>query len=138
MDKKEMLREWVMHFIKQKDADKIVSIDEQGDKITVTLKEGKSYYFIVPELRDEGFLRNLNKEERITIAVFNKKINLEFLIKNWKDFVDFPFLTFHFVNPESKTDLKWIIRPNVHNRITEPKSLKTGLKSMFDMVEEVR
>ncbi len=31
-------------------------------------------------------------------------------------------------------DKKWILKPYVHNKIAEEKSLKTGLKSMFDMV----
>ncbi len=137
-DKKELLRIWILHFVKQKEAGKIVNINDEGDKIIFNLKEGPAHYFIMPEIKDEVFMRSLNKADKIGIVVLNKKVNLDFLITNWKDFVDFPFLTFYFVNPDSKTDIKWIVRPSVHERITEPKALKTGLKSMFDMVEEIR
>ncbi len=138
MEKKELLKEWARHFIRQKDAGKEASVNEDGDKIIANYKDGRAYYFIIPEINNETFMRELNKQDKINIVVLNKASNLEFLIKNWKDFIEFPFLAFHFVNPDSKNDLKWIIRPSVHNRITEPKSLRTGLKAMFDMVDEVR
>lgn len=142
----EALKTWIKHFIKQKDlaANKIVSIEEEKEekektvKLIVKYKDSEAYFFIIPEIRNEDFMRELSKDDTIGIVVLNKKSNLDFLVKNWKDFIEFPFLTFYFVNPESTTDVKWIVRPSVHNRIAEPKSLKAGLKAMFEMVEEVK
>ena len=45
-------------------------------------------------------------------------------------------LSVMFVNPESKIDKKWIIYPATHNSICDASSLKTGLESMFAMVDE--
>jgi hypothetical protein len=56
------------------------------------------------------------------------------LVDNWDKLIKFPSLTLYFVNPFSKLDKKWLINPYVHSKICDDKSLKTGLKSMFEMV----
>lgn len=138
------LKEWTVHFVKQKDlfSKSIISIKDEkfkdGDKLIVKQKDSEAYYLVMDEIKNEDFMRELDKKDQIGIVVSNKKKNLDFVTDNWKDFVAYPFLTIYFVNPMSTTDVKWIVKPSVHDRITEPKALKTGLKSMFAMVDEMR
>lgn len=69
--------------------------------------------------------------------MFNTTENFNMIKKEWNRFTHFPKLTFIFVNMYSSNDQKWFVKPFFHERITEKKSLKKGLQSMFKMIDAV-
>ena len=138
------LTEWTLHYIKNKDIllKNIEKIEEKKDRIYVTYRNKKSFFYICPQLNNlKEVLDELTKEIKEyqpVLVMLNSKNNFDVLIKNWNIFVDFhPMFLVIFSNPDSKLDTKWIIFPGTHNMIADSKSLKNGLKSMFETVEEV-
>jgi len=139
---KAALTEWIIHFLKNKDLihRKIVSIekDRHNFDIYVKYKEKEEFFIIEPLIEDiKNILNKLKEDIHYGLVLFNNKMNLDLVIENWKSLLEFPNLTLYFVNPHSKLDKKWILRPAVHQKICEESSLKTGLKSMFAMVEPI-
>lgn len=62
------------------------------------------------------------------VCLANKK-NLDFLIANWNVFKKVE--NFSIIFADIKNHDKWIINPEVHNRVCDDSSLVTGLKSMY-------
>lgn len=123
------LKEWMITFIRHKDIvqRRIKEIRETDDGFIVVYKDSQKRFIIMPKLK-------LPKDQS-SIACLNTKDNLKFLLDNWKPFVDSKAML-HFVNPSSKLEKKWIITPYVHDSVADPESLKQGLNSMFDTVDE--
>jgi len=71
------------------------------------------------------------------VFLFNSRKNLDVIINEWDTLKDMKGLTLIFVNPFSLTETKWVLSPYLHNMMTDEHTLKTGLKSMFSMVEEI-
>ena len=82
-------------------------------------------------------LNRFKKDKYYGLVSFNNRKNLDLVIENWRALIEFPFLTIYFVNPNSKMDRKWILKPYTHHKICDESSLKTGLKSMFGMVDSL-
>ena len=139
MEENFSLKEWITHFLKQRDLyeHKIISINDEDDKVLVKFDDKEAIYFIIPEMKDLGFLENIDKNTSLGIVILNKKANLNFLVKNWDFFVQFQSLTIYFVNTQSQTEIKWMVNPKVHNFICERSALKAGLTALFSTVEEV-
>ncbi|MBN2367935.1 hypothetical protein JXC34_02875 [Candidatus Woesearchaeota archaeon] len=129
------LVEWTERFIEYRDSfkgeisDKTVS----GKEITCRLKEGSSHiYVVMDELQKEIFEKI--SSGRITVVCLNRKSNLKFLIEYWDKFIKNSKLKVLFANPN--TNQQWSIIPYTHNLISDPDSLKLGLKSMFESLPE--
>ena len=145
MDKKEvkkLLVDWTVNFIKNKDVvlDSIIKIEESKDgfDLKVIYNDKEVFFIAEPFIKDiDNIISRIDKDMHVNIVLFNSLDNFNIIADNWKRFVDFDKLTIYFVNMFSNTEKKWIIRPYVHNRISDKKSLKTGLKSMFSMVEPI-
>jgi len=138
----EFLVEWAMNFIKNKDvfAKKILSIGKSnnGFDIDIKYKDKEQFALVLEDFGDfDSISGKLNQDKSLSIFTLNSKENLDFLTKNWKKFLDYRHLTIIFTNPFSNLDKKWIISPYVHSRICDEGSLSLGLKSMFEMVEEI-
>jgi hypothetical protein len=105
-----------------------------GNEILCIYKaKGEHKYIIEPELKKE-ILEKIKKGS-ITLVCLNKKENLVFIINNWHDLIKNQKLKVIFVNP--KLNLQWSLIPYTHNIISDPSSLKLGLKSIFESVPEV-
>ncbi len=132
----EDLKEWSITFVKHKDifSNKLVDYRVEGNTIKFNFKDRKHTYIIMPELND-SINENL-KDEYISVICLNKMGNVKYLIKNWEIFIKYSNVNVIFVNPYLNE--KWIINPNIHERISERESLAQGLKSMFETVPEVR
>ena len=91
MEDKLSLKDWTIHFLKQRDIyeNKIVSINDKDDNIIVKYEDKELIVFIVSEFQDLSFLEGLEKDKPIGIVVLNKKNNLDFLINNWDFFIQF-------------------------------------------------
>ena len=103
---------------------------EEGDELTFTHKHKTHHFLISEELVVPSDVRDV-----YTVACLNTEGNLEFLIEHWDAFLQ-PMLSVLFVNPRSAEH--WKVSPQMHDRITDEKNLKKGLKALFDQVPAVR
>jgi hypothetical protein len=88
-------------------------------------------YIVEPDLNQEVFRR---LEGQVVLVCLNKKENLVFVINNWGHFIKNPKLKIIFANPI--INQQWSLIPYTHHSISDPKSLKLGLKSLFESVPE--
>jgi len=139
---KSFLQEWIINFIKSRDAvfRKLVSIEENKENFNVFVKYKDKDQIIIIEPIIEDLNKIIDKipeDKHYGLVVFNTKNNFNSIIENWNKLIKITHLCIYFVNPDSTLDKKWIIFPHTHNRICDESSLKTGLKSMFDMVDPI-
>lgn len=132
------LREWALRFVQNKDllTRKITSIDKDADgwDFVVNTTEGKRLVRVVPDLASlKDDLARIH-DEPVWVVTLNTRQNVDALVQLWPDLITRPKLAVVFVNPSSMD--KWMLVPHVHEKVTERKALKTGLMSMFSMVEE--
>jgi len=137
---KEALTDWAINLIKSKDAitNSLQNIEKNKEEFDVkaTYSNKEEFIIVEPFIKNtEEIIAKLQKDRYITIFVMNSYDNFKFLIDNWKKLIDFPKLTIYFVNMFSHTDKKWAIKPYLHNLVTDDKSLKEGLNSLFAAVE---
>lgn len=124
------LKEWTLHYIRQRDAfeKSIISIDETKEIIKVKYKD-KEQNYLAEEKLSLSSLDKLKALENKCVVCEHSRANLDFLINNWKLFSEVKDLTIIFVNEQHCE--KWVIKPYVHNLIADNSSLKQGLESMF-------
>ena len=137
---KEVLTEWAINFINHKAAIKndLKKIVEDKIGIKAIYDDKEVLVIIEPFIEDFDSLYNkIEKDQHISLILFNTIENFDIILEKWKRFIDLDKLTIYFVNMFSNTEIKWIVKPYLHNKITEEKALKTGLKSMFNMVEPI-
>ena len=137
---KEALSEWIINFINHKaiiknDLKKI----ENGKDFLKAVYEDKEVKIIVEPFIEnfDSLFDKIEKDKYVSIVLFNTIENFDIILEKWKRFIDFDKLTIYFVNMFSNTETKWIVKPYLHERITEEKSLKSGLKSIFNTVEPI-
>lgn len=126
------LREWAVHYIKQMDAVKgnLVSYREEEDKVLCDYKEGRKATYLCSENLEMEKLKAINMDETLYIVCLCNEHNLKVLMDNWDLFKSKQNLTFIFLNPRLAE--KWIIKPYFHAKIADPKTLKQGLRTMYD------
>ncbi len=136
------LSQWFVRYMKNRDLAfrRIRSVREEPGRVVVEENSGKvTYYLVVPFVKD--FLAALNSVdknyEHLGVVTYNTPEAFDSLISSWKRLVGFPSLVIYFVNPFSKLDKKWVIRPRTHNLISDDESLRLGLKSLFSSVDPV-
>ncbi len=93
--------------------------------------KGEVNYIVEPDLKDDVLVK---LEGNCVLVCLNKKENLFFVINNWNVLIKNPKLKIIFSNP--KINQQWSLIPFTHHGISDPKSLKLGLKSIFDSVPE--
>jgi len=134
--------DWTLKYIKNKDiiSKKIEKIEngKDGFDLYVKYKDREQYFMIAPKIEDiDSLIQKVNNSFYFSIVTMNSKENFDIVLKNWNMLISFKFLNIIFVNPFSETDKKWVIFPHTHHKICDEKSLETGLKSMFSMVEPI-
>lgn len=134
----EVIMGWGASYIKHRDlmACKIKDLKIEKDRIEIENKDGSHESVIaMPDLAK----MDISAVKSATIFItLNRKDNLKFLIDKWKDISAVKEISIIFLNPDSELEHKWIIRPYVHARICDDKTLKQGLKSMFETVDEIK
>ncbi len=138
-NEEEELKEWLLNFIKNKDliTKSIIEIEENsgGWAFTAKRKDGVKHYLAIPDITDIEQIISMAGSLDATVAVLNRKQNLDKVIENWGRLAAMPKLCIIFANPDSQTEKKWVLFPATHNRITEKRALKKGLLSMFETVD---
>lgn len=134
------LREWALQFMRNKDllTRTITSIDKNVDgwDMAINTTAGQKFVLVVPDLAEiKPHLPRVG-DNAVWAVTLNRHQNVDALVELWPGLIACPKLVVVFVNPSSNTETKWIIMPHVHDRITEKKALKSGLMSLFSMVEE--
>jgi hypothetical protein len=136
-DWNKVLLEWAENYIRYKDSvqGKIRDLKLEKDRIVIFNKDdSKELALCLPELSK---LDLASIKEPTLVVTPNRKENLKFLTDSWKALASRKEITIAFINPNSSLEVKWIIKPYVHDRICDEKSLKIGLKAMFETVDEV-
>ncbi len=134
----EFLKEWTTNYVKSRDVirNTIVEIHKDKEELVVVHKHKEVKYFIDPFLEDiEKNLKLVKEDSDAAIVCMNTDENLKELFAKWKDLVKYRHLAMMFVNPSSKLDKLWVIFPYTHDRIADPSSFKTGIKTMFEQVD---
>ena len=139
---KEILREWTIHFFKNKNAilQTLQKIEENKENydLKIIYEDKEIYVILQPFIDDfEEIYGKINKNKNINLILFNSKQNFDIIVDKWKRLINFDKLTIYFVNMFSISDKKWIIRPYFHDKIADESSIKIGLKSMFNMVSSI-
>jgi hypothetical protein len=134
----ETIMGWGTSYIKYRDtvAGKIKEMKVDKDRVHITNKDDSKEE--VHGLADLSKMDIASVKLPTIFITLNRKDNLKFLIDKWKELSAVKEISIIFINPDSQLDTKWIIRPYVHARICDDKTLKVGLKSMFDMVDEIK
>lgn len=130
------LKEWIKNYLKNRDVVKNEILEfSKGDWSDLIVKKinGDLFVIISEELNEN--LKPRLREENTVVVCLNTKKNVDFLINNWAFFAKFKSLALFFVNPDSKTETKWILYPYTHNFIADQKTLASGIKSMAENVE---
>ncbi|HJX05736.1 MAG TPA: hypothetical protein VJ461_03435 [Candidatus Nanoarchaeia archaeon] len=125
------LREWAVHHIKQIDMVKknLVSYKEEDDRVLCEYRESKATYYCAENLALEK-LKSVKEGEVAYFVCMCNEHNFKMLADHWDLFKAKPGLTFIFLNPELAE--KWIIKPYVHAKVADPKTLRQGLRTMYD------
>lgn len=134
------LLDWFVRYVKNRDLAfrRIADVVEEGNKVIIKQKDGKYiHYYVEPFPDDLSALADSIKEEHCGIVMYNCEKNFSSMLSAWKKLSAMPGLTVYFINPFSKLDKRWIIRPHVHAKISDAESLEQGLRSMFVMVNPI-
>jgi len=131
----EYLTDWSFHYVKSRDAfeKKIVNIEKKDLMVIVTYKDNVRTFISAPIFGELMF--DFNEDDHISLITLNTVENLNSMIAMWEKLKKYKHLNVIFVNPLSKRDIKWIIKPRLHSKIADDDSFKLGLKSMFECVD---
>lgn len=134
----EVIIGWGASYVRHRDlmAGKIKEIKAEKDRLVIENKDGSKD--LVVALPDLSKLDASSVKLQTIFITLNRKDNLKFLIDKWKELSAVKEISIIFLNPDSELEQKWIIRPFVHARICDEKTLKQGLKSMFETVDEIK
>ena len=136
---RETLKTWYLFYIKNRDLmlRRIENIVDKEDFILIRNKDKTQETAIVADniTSYSTMLNKLSENEKITIVTLNKREHIKTLIDEWSKICSYKGLTIMFVNPDSQTEKKWIIKPHIHERITEKASLKSGINSIASSVD---
>ncbi len=126
----ESLKGWGIRFIRNRDLIKreISSIDDDGPKITVNLKDKRKIQYLV-------CLKLTGKDLEFdgTIICVNDRDNVLTLYEHWNKAIKSTGLKIIFCEPDQNK--KFIICPNTHDKIADRSSLKMGLLSMHETIK---
>lgn len=135
MTELEYLLDWTEQYIRHKDliARKLKSLKRENGRIVAEFKDSKRSFVCLPVLNN--FLEE--SSEGLTIVTFNTQYNLSTLVSMWDKVSSYQNLCIIFINPLSTTEKRWMIFPHTHDKICDEESLESGLRSLFEGVDEI-
>ncbi len=129
----EELKEWTLNYFRYRKSamgEDYEIVDTGKGKVELRHKDSTELVLCAESLSRPGKFSG-----KLTIVTLNKKPNVEFLTKNWKDFC-IPNLRIYFTDPKNPHQ-KWVISPLLHSKICEDGNLKASLKSMSEAATQV-
>lgn len=131
----EFILDWAEQYVKHRDMifRNIKDVDRQQDCFIVRYKDDSFEKFLPKP--DLNMLDLKDAAPSTTIITLNTKNNFKILLDKWRSFAEVKELKLIFFNPDSELEQRWIIKPYIHNRICDEKTLKQGLKAMFHTVQ---
>ncbi|HLD06251.1 MAG TPA: hypothetical protein VJC16_01820 [Candidatus Nanoarchaeia archaeon] len=133
-DARAFLQGWAARFFRNKDAvlRQTVDVAEGDGWITVKYPHKEVRAIILPDLTEMDPASLQGKGEHLVVVTLNTERNVEAVVKKWDALARHPSLSFYFVNPWS--DGKWALNPRLHDQVSDARSLRQGLLSLFAMV----
>lgn len=124
------LREWTVLYVKHKDVHtrKLQGYDEVDGKLVFRFKDHHMHAYAMELLEVPPV------DGKTLLVTLQKKENVEYLIKHWKEFSKHAGLTIVFVNPTRNE--KWFIVPHTHTQISDP-NIELGIRSLAEGVPMV-
>jgi len=137
-DRRRWLVEWLRNYLKSRDTleKRISEISETEYGLEVIQSDSKKRFFLVePEPGDiSSICSQLKEDSEVTAVFFNTEENFRAVIESWDSISQIGRLKLLFLNPEGESDTKWMVAPRLHSMISDQKSLRRGLRSMFETV----
>ena len=126
------LEDWTIHFIRQRDmvSQGLVNYKAEKGRVLCEYKEGKKGVYYYGENLELDRIKKAEQEGDLTFVCLCNEYNFRVLVDNWGLFKQNNRLCFIFLNPGMAE--KWIIKPSLHARIADPKTLKKGLRTMYE------
>ena len=130
------LTEWTIAYIDNLNAFRhdLISKSIKKREIECEYKLKGTCIYLIESDFNESILHE-TKTGNIVLVGDNTKQNLAFVINNWQELIKNPKLKIIFAN--TTLNLQWSILPCTHNMISDPGSLKLGLKTLFEAVPEM-
>lgn len=127
------LKRWTIFFVKNKDVfeKKLESYEEKDSFIYFNFKDKQIVYLVSDELDASSLDFCKNKGLLVIVCKASRK-NLNFLIDNWVVFKDVKNLSVIFADVDGNHRL--IIKPQVHNFISDDETLRLGLESLYNNI----
>lgn len=130
------LHEWTENFIKfrnliRKNKVEFKSSLDEKIEVEITIKGNveKEIYFIGDKIEHLiPLLKNVEKNKKYYLVCLNLKENIESVHNNWNILSKIENLYIIFVEPNKNE--KWILKPHLHNKISDDETLKEGLFSL--------
>ncbi|MFH1591625.1 MAG: hypothetical protein ABIC95_06910 [archaeon] len=136
----QFLRDWTERLVRHRDlfTKTLVSLEPQGEDLIGKTKSDTTTYIIDPlGERLADVLSKADSTSRFTFICFNTVEALDALLACWKTAAACPHLLMYFVNPTVSGEMKWVLRPHAHERISDPESLELGLRTLADGVPKM-
>lgn len=132
----ELLREWAERYVRFRDISKsIAGIRNAGFGFEIIGADGAiSECYVLPSLAGIG--EDVVKRAGIVVALSNE-VNIRVVCRMWPLFSANAGLLLIFANPFSSSEEKWLLKPHLHDRVSDKGSLLQGLKAMAELVEPV-
>jgi len=138
MKEVQYLVDWFSRYLRNRDIyfKKIKDIQQKGNQILVQEKERFVTYYVLGFGDDiQNLVASFKEGEYYGLIFYNTEANFTQLVNHWPNLITHRHLIVYFVNPFSKLEKKWMVHPQTHDRISDTSSLKSGLRTMFEMVE---
>jgi len=129
------LTEWTSAYISYLNSfrNNLISKDVKENSVLCEYKDKGKIIYVVHDNLNEFDKKDI--KENSVLVCLNTKVNLNYLIENWGNYIKFRTLKIIFSNPN--LNLQWTILPYTHNRFSDPDNLKNGLKSIFSSIPSV-
>jgi hypothetical protein len=123
--------EWSVNYFKHKDIfeKKLRNIKEKENCLILEYKDKKDFVINTIQLNSKSIeqIKNTTKYNKKYLVCDKNEDNLEFLIKNWNNFlIDNVMIIFINLN----SNQKFIINPKVHNMIAKG-NIKKSVETLF-------
>ena len=131
------LKEWAIRYVKHRDlaVKKIAEIRSASFGFLIVNNDGTSTNCLVQPSLAAFNPAAAEIETRAMLITLNNDWNIQAVYNVWDRLAAKKDLLIVFVNPFSATEEKWVLKPYLHNKVCDRRSLLLGLRAMAELVE---